>query len=112
MAVTSYGRSIPEIFTDLVGQLSMLLRKEGQLARAEVSENVGRAAAGIGLIVGSAVLMIPALVVLLQAVVAALIDVYNLAPHWSALIVGGSVLVLGIILLLIGMNRLKVERMM
>jgi Putative Actinobacterial Holin-X, holin superfamily III len=112
MAANSYSRSIPEIFTDLVAQLSTLLRKEGQLARAEVSDNIGRAAAGLGLVVGSAVLMIPAFVVLIQAGVAALTDIYAVAPHWSALIVGGSVLVLGVILLLIGVNRLKIEKMM
>ncbi len=30
-------RSLPELFADLVTQLATLVRKEGQLARAEVS---------------------------------------------------------------------------
>ena len=59
------------IFTDIVSQVTTLVRKESHLARAELSENISRAALGLGLIVGGAVLLIPALVVLLQAGVAA-----------------------------------------
>jgi len=111
MAMANHTRSLPEVFTDLLGQITMLLRKEGQLARAEISENIGRAAAGLMLIVGGAVLLIPALVILMQAAVTALMS-YGWAAHWSSLIVGGSVLVLGLILLLVGMNRVKAGSMM
>jgi hypothetical protein len=104
------GRSIPELFTEVVTQLTTLLRKEGQLARAEIVENVGKVAAGLGLIVGGAVLLIPGLVVVLQAVVAALIA-NGMQPYWAAAIVGGVVLVVGLILLMVGMNRLKADRM-
>jgi uncharacterized membrane protein YqgA involved in biofilm formation len=88
-----------------------LVRKEVQLARAEMSENMSRLAMGLGLIVGGAVLLIPALVILFQAGVAALVEAYGVASYWAALIVGGVVLLLGIILLLIGINRLKVENL-
>ena len=64
-----YGRSLPDVFTDLIAQLTTLLRKEGQLARAEISENIGAAANGLGFVVGGAVLLIPALVILLQTAV-------------------------------------------
>ena len=104
-------RSIPDLFADVVTQFTMLLRKEGQLARTEVSENISRAAGGIGLMVGGAVLLIPALVILLQAGVTALMD-YGLAPHWASLIVGGAALLIGLVLLLIGKSRLKPERLM
>jgi hypothetical protein len=106
----SNGRSIPELFTEVVTQLTTLLRKEGQLARAEIAENVSKMAVGLGLVVGGAVLLIPALVVLLQAVVAALIA-SGIQAYWAAAIVGGVVLVLGLILLAIGMNRLKADTM-
>jgi len=109
--MANHTRSLPEVFSDLLGQVTMLLRKEGQLARAEISENIGKAAAGLGFIVAGAVLLIPALVILMQAAVTALIA-YGLAAHWSSLIVGGLVLVLGLILLLVGLNRLKVETML
>jgi hypothetical protein len=112
MAVPNYQRSIPEIIGDLFSQLTTLLRMETQLARAEMSENMTGLARGLGLVIGGAVLLIPALVILLQAGVAALTAAYGLASYWSALIVGGGVLILGIILLLVGTSRLKLESIM
>src|SRR5260221_1931119 len=67
------NRSIPELFSDAVGQLAKLVGNEFELARAELSEKasqVGRAAAMIG---AGAVVLMPALVLLLFAVSAGLI---------------------------------------
>lgn len=111
MSVTNNTRSLPEILTDVLTQLTTLLRKEGQLARAEISENLTKVAAGLGFVAGGAVLLIPALVVLLQAAVAALTE-HGLASYWSALIVGGVVLVLGLVIAYLGANRLKIETIM
>jgi len=112
MAFANYQRSVPEIIGDLFSQLTTLVRKEAQLARSEVSENMTSLARGLGLIVGGAVLLIPALVILLQAGVAALTDAYGMASYFSALIVGGAVLVIGLILLSVGISRLKLENVM
>jgi hypothetical protein len=112
MPTPNYQRSVPEIISDLFVQLMTLMRKEAELARVEMSENVASVGRGLGMIVGGAVLLIPALVILLQAGVAALQDRAHLAPYWSALIVGGIVLILGIILLLIGIGRLRIENIM
>ena len=103
-----FERSIPEIVGDLLTHFSTLARKESQLARAEMSEKIIQAAFGLAFIVGGAVLLTPALVVLLQAAVAALEQQARFQPTAAALIVGGAVLVIGIILLLVGINRLKV----
>ncbi|WP_407180336.1 phage holin family protein [Bradyrhizobium sp. STM 3562] len=111
MAAPNSQRPVPEIISDLFTQLATLLRKETQLARAEVSDNMAGIGRGLGLLIGGAVLLIPALVILLQAAVAALAQGYGLAPYWSALIIGGGVLILGIILLLIGASRLKIENL-
>jgi hypothetical protein len=109
MAVTNTHRSVPEIISDLLTQLTTLLRKEAQLARTELSENMASVGRGLGLIVGGAVLISPALVILLQAAVAALAERYGMSSALSALIVGGVVLLLGIIFLLVGISRLKFE---
>src|SRR5579884_1238329 len=101
------GRSLPDIFSDLVAQFTTLVQKEAQLARAEVSESIGKATAGLSFVIGGAVLLIPALVVLLNAAVAALTERGHLAPYWSALIVGGVVLILGLALLFFGSRRLR-----
>jgi len=110
MALANNTRTIPELFTSVVSQLVDLTRTEGLLARAEISEKMTLVAAGLGLIVGGAILLMPALVVLLEAAVAALVD-NGYAPYWSALIVGGACLALGLILLLIGVRRLRAGRL-
>jgi hypothetical protein len=100
------SRSIPELFSDAVGQLAKLVGHEIELARAELSEKasqVGRAAAMIG---AGAVILIPALVLLLFAVSAALIRggmsepiAYLLTGAGAALVSGG--------LIVTGMSRLS-----
>ena len=105
-------RSMPEIFTDVINQFTTLLMKEGELARTEMSEKVTQVAVGLGLIVGGSVLLTPALVILLQAGVSALITNNIVMEPWAPLIVGGAVFLIGIILLLIGISRLKADALM
>ena len=106
MANTHYLRPIPEIFTDLIHQLTGLVRKEGQLARAEISEKMSRALTGMALILIGAVLLVPALVILLQAGMARLVQ-SGMDPATASLIVGGAALVLGIVLALIGWSFVR-----
>jgi Putative Actinobacterial Holin-X, holin superfamily III len=103
------NRSIADIFTDVIDQFTILLSKEGQLARTELSEKITQVAVALGLVVGGSVLLTPALVILLQAGVSALITNNIVGEPWAPLIVGGVVLVIGIILLSVGMSRLKAE---
>ena len=105
-------RSMPEIFTDVINQFTTLLMKEGELARTEMSEKTTQVAVGLGLIVGGSVLLTPALVILLQAGVSALITNNIVMEPWAPLIVGGAVFLIGIILLLIGISRLKADALM
>ena len=73
--MTSPGsRSIPELFSDAVGQLGKLVGNEFELARAELSEKASQAGRAVGLIGAGAVFLIPALVLLLMAVAAMLIS--------------------------------------
>jgi putative superfamily III holin-X len=114
MAHTSFetrNRSFPEIFTDLFSQTTTLLSKEGQLARSEMSEKIGQVGTGLALLVLGAVLLIPALVILLDALAGFLIR-RGFNPPEAALIVGGAALALGVILALIGLSRLKAKRLM
>jgi hypothetical protein len=105
-----HARSVPEIFIDVVNQVTTLMRKEGQLARAELSEKVSQIGAGLGLVIGGAVLIMPGLVVLLEAGVAALQST-GLAAHWAALIVGGAVAVVGLVLVAVGATRFKAKNL-
>jgi len=104
----AYGniRPIPEIFTDLVGQVTTLVRKEGQLARAEISEKATRALTGMAMLLLGAMLLIPALVILLQAAVMGLIG-NGADPTAAALIVGGAIFLIGMVLGLLGWSRIN-----
>jgi UPF0716 family protein affecting phage T7 exclusion len=108
---STYGRSLPDIFTDLIAQLATLLRKEGQLARAEISENISAAAAGLGFVVGGAVLLIPALVILLETAVDAMVK-GGLSVLGAGLIAGGVTLLIGLALLLMGVSRFRAEKLL
>ena len=110
MAFANQNRSIADVLRDVITQVTTLLRKETELARVELSENVSRAAIGLGLIVGGAVLLIPALVILLEATVAAL-EQNGMRPAEATAIVGGCALVLGFILVAIGISRLRVKNL-
>jgi membrane protein implicated in regulation of membrane protease activity len=101
---------VPSIVTDLLGQFTHLLRKEGELARTEMSEKITQMAVALGLLVAGAVLIMPALVVLLFAAVAAL-DQGGMSSATAALVVGGAVLLLGLILVMIGVSRLKARKL-
>lgn len=102
-------RSAVEILSDVVSQFTVLIRKEGQLARTEFSEKISQAAVGVGLVVAGAVFLMPALVILLQAGVAALVKV--VPEPWTSLIVGGGALLLGLLIALIGVSLLKAKNL-
>lgn len=100
------NRSIPDLVSDAFAQLAKLVGNEFDLARAELSDKaaqVGRAAALIG---AGAVIMIPALVLLLLAVAAALIRA-GLSDPVAYLITGVGAAVVSGALIAIGLNRLS-----
>jgi Putative Actinobacterial Holin-X, holin superfamily III len=100
------SRSIPELFSDAVGQLAKLVGNEFELARAEVSEKasqIGRAAAMIG---AGAIVLIPALVLLLFAVSAALVR-SGFSEPISYLLTGGGAALVSIALITAGLSRIS-----
>ncbi len=100
------SRSIPELFSDAVGQLAKLVGNEFDLARAELSEKAGQAGKAVGMIGAGAVILIPALVLLLFSVSAALIR-SGLSEPVANLIVGLGAALLSAVLIAVGMSRLS-----
>jgi hypothetical protein len=100
------NRSIPELFSDAVGQLAKLVGNEFELARAELSEkasHVGRAAAMIG---AGAIVLIPALVLLLFAVSSTLTR-SGFSEPVAYLLTGGGAALMSIALIATGMSHLS-----
>jgi hypothetical protein len=108
----AYDRSIPGILTDLLSQFTTLIKQEGELARTEMAEKMTRAIMGIAMAGAAAVLLIPSLVILMMAGVFGIPEATGW-PLWaSALVVGGGFVLIGLILLAVGMSRLKARGLM
>lgn len=105
--VSGDNRSVPELFSSLVTEMSTLVRQEIRLVQTESSEKVGQVIGAAVLLGVGAVLMIPALVILLQAIAAFLVAHGVLTIDWANLAVSVVVIVIGLILLGIGSSRLK-----
>jgi hypothetical protein len=105
---TTANKSAAGLLSDAIAHMSALVRKEVDLARAEVSENVTRAGVAVGLLAGALVIALTALNVLAAALVAGLTE-WGMEPGWASLLVG---LVLGAIALMMALkakNDLKLS---
>jgi hypothetical protein len=100
------NRSIPELFSDAVGQLAKLIGNEFDLARAELSDKANQAGRAAAIIGAGAVLLIPALVMLLFAAAAALMHA-GLSDPIAYLITGIGAAVVSAALIATGLSRLS-----
>jgi putative superfamily III holin-X len=106
MAAHDSARPLASLFTDLISEVTQLFQTEIRLVRAEMNEKVGRVANSGALIGAGAVVMLPAVFILLLAIVRWL-EVAGLPEQWGLLIVGVVVAAVGTILLMKGINNLK-----
>jgi hypothetical protein len=103
-------RSISTLFGEAIEQLGRHLGSEVQLAKAEMSEKLARAEQGAVYLAIAAVLMIPALVLLLLTLALWLtqMGVSPVLSHLSAALFGGLI---SVILAVTGLNRLKAKNL-
>jgi hypothetical protein len=80
-------KSTTGLVGDALAHVSSLVRKEVDLARAEISQNLNRAGVALGMIAGGAVIALTALNVLAAALVSGLTEA-GIDAGWAALIVG------------------------
>ena len=99
-------RSIPELLSDAMSQLAKLIGNEFELARAELSEKAGQIGRGIAMIGAGAVILIPALVLVLFAISAALIR-GGLSEPLAYLLTGAGAALVSAALIGIGLSRLS-----
>lgn len=88
--------SIADLIRDLATDLSTLLGKEIQLAKAEVGESVSEVQTAVGAIATGAAIAMAGLVVLLMSAVYGLSNVVD--PWLAALIVGALALLIGYVM--------------
>jgi hypothetical protein len=109
--MTSPGeRSIPELFSDAMAQLAKLVGNEFALARAEMAEKTGQAGRAAAMIGAGAVVMIPALVLLLVAAATALIKI-GLSDPVAYFCAGGGAAIIAGLLIAVGLHRLSGDAM-
>jgi uncharacterized membrane protein YqjE len=102
------SKSAGNLLSDAIAHMSSLVRKEVDLARAEMSENATRAAVAVGLLAGALVIALTALNVLAAALVAALAEA-GIDAGWAALIVGLVLAAIALALALKARNDLKLS---
>jgi hypothetical protein len=106
MAARDSARPLTSLFTDTVAELTHLFQTEIRLVRAEINEKVSRAANSGALIGAGAIIILPAVFILLLAIVRWL-AVAGLPEQWGLLLVGLVVAGAGVGLLMKGVNNLK-----
>ena len=100
-------RSVAELFGQLSQDMTMLVRQEVQLARAEMSEKLSRLTANlVSVIAGGFVAYVGALAIV-AALILALNDLAGISPWVSALIVGAVLAIAGYAMLRRGLGELK-----
>ena len=111
------SRSLGALLTDLSHNLSTLFRQEIALARAEVSEKLHQAGAGVALLAAGAMIILIGLFFLAQALVfglVALLEIWlpaEIAVWLGPLLVGIAAGVLAWSLLARGRRQLRAERL-
>lgn len=102
-------RSLPELLTDIVSEISELLRTEAQLIRSEVSDKITQLEVGGSAIAAGAICLLVALFVLSQALVVALGE--YIGDGWAALAVGIVIAVIGVAFLAKGRSDLRPQNL-
>ena len=98
MATVPENCSVGELLRDLASDSAALVQQELTLARTEAQEKLNQTMTGAASLMAAALLALAGFVVLLQAAVYGL-EEFGLDPWLAAVIVGGVVLAIGLLLL-------------
>ena len=101
----SSEQSLGELVSGMTSNVSALVRLEVELAKSELQAQLKQGAAGGGMAAFAAALSVLAVILLS---VAAAFGIATWLPVWAGfLIVGGVYLIIAVILLLVGIRRMK-----
>jgi hypothetical protein len=103
------NQSIIELVRRFSEELLTLFRQEMALATAEVSRTLRKLAAGVASVAAGALVLYAGFLTLLAAAVLGLSHVVE--PWLAALIVGGAVTIVGLVLLMAGKKTMEPENL-
>lgn len=101
------NRSVSDVLTDLISQITALFRTEVSLFKAEMRENLRTAAYGGAEIGVGAMIIFASIIILLIALVHAIEAATGLGFGWSSLIVGVVFALIGALLLKRGKDNIS-----
>lgn len=99
-------REMPALLVTAFRQFARLVQDEVALAKAELHRNVSYAGAGLAMLAVAALFALTAMDVLAHAAIAAL-AANDMSPGLAALLVGGGLALLALVLVLAGRARLR-----
>ena len=102
-------RETPALLVAAFRHFAQLMQDEVALAKAELGRNASRAGMGLALIGVAAILALTALDVVAAAVVAWLSAEGGLSVGTAAIVVGGVLLAVAVVLALVGKSRLSAD---
>jgi hypothetical protein len=100
------GTSIPNLFSDVLTQVTTLFRTEIRLAKTELSEKLSQSLRAGGFVVAGAVLLIGALYLFLLWIVRLLVAL-GMPEHWATLAVAIVTAIIGYLVMRKGMSDLS-----
>lgn len=99
--------SLAQLFNNLIADAQLLIRREIDLARTEIKQEVDKARQGATLLGAGLALALIGLVFLV-AMIAEMLVFFGGLPHWAAyLIVGGVITLIGGIVIYLGIQRFQ-----
>ena len=107
--MSSADQSFRSLFSELVSEITNLIRQELRLAQAEASEKVTQAQRGAVTLVAGLLIAFVALIILAQALVLGLSNVVE--PWLASVIVGVVLAIVGFALVKGGQSSLKPENL-
>ncbi|MBV8742666.1 MAG: phage holin family protein [Sinobacteraceae bacterium] len=98
-----------DLLKRLVDELTTLFRQEIALAKAEITASLTKLVMAVAALAGGALVLFAGLLVLLAAAVLALALV--VAPWLAALIIGGAVTLIGVIMVMAGIKGVNPDKL-
>jgi len=111
MPIRDSERPLTSVISEVISDVAFLLQTEIRLAKAEIAENVSRVGSASSVLGAGAAILFGGFLVLLFAIVRWL-AVAGIPDHWGMLIVGAIAALIGIALVMAGINRLKTSKLM
>ena len=93
------ARSTPELANEVLNDVTLLMKSEGELARAEISNSVTQALAGVASLLVAVGVIIAGLTVVIVAIGTGMVDWFGMDLWLGLLIAGGIALAIGAVLI-------------